>query len=448
MQLLPDLTGASSKAKVVGSLTVEQMTSTLDKTLPKEAADEIKDQITRLQKDPPFALLSLGLVITIWLASSLFVAVIDAMNRIYGVKERRNFFKLRFIAIVMTVVQAAILVGSLLAVVGSNVLFNHLGLGASGAFLATVTLYVTVFVMVLLSFALTYFVAPDADQSWEWITPGSVAGSLLFLGATFLFRIYVHNFANYDKTYGPLGGVMVLLFWFWISSLILLGSAQVNKLIEEASPLGKNYGQRKEARQGPRLRGHGAATAQSLTPDRPARSASSTVGRARSGKLEASRVVSSETSGRPGLGEVGLRPRARQDERRVEPEGGRGPPDQIEPAHPPRRRRRGSGPTAPPRPGGRGPRRPSPGPAGSGIRPRRRPGAGPTGSTRWPGRRTRAGRTGSGRRAGSGGPRPPSRSPARGPRPPAWSGRRPGPARRGRPRGSRLASRRRRGRSR
>ena len=61
---------------------------------------------------------------------------------------------------------------------------------------------------------------------------------------TFLFRIYVHNFANYDKTYGPLGGVMVLLFWFWISALVLLGSAQVNKIIEAASPLGKDVGQR------------------------------------------------------------------------------------------------------------------------------------------------------------------------------------------------------------
>lgn len=98
--------------------------------------------------------------------------------------------------------------------------------------------------MVLLSFALAFYVAPDADQRWEWISPGSLAGSLMFLGATLLFRVYVHHFANYDKTYGPLGGVMVLLFWFWISALILLGAGQINKIIEDASPLGKNIGQR------------------------------------------------------------------------------------------------------------------------------------------------------------------------------------------------------------
>ena len=132
VQLLPDLTGASPKVRWAVNLTVEQLTSTLEKTLPPEASDEIKEQIVRIQKDPPVGLISIGLAITIWLASSLFVAVIDAMNRIYGVKERRGFVKLRLIAIFMTVVQAAILVGSLLAIVGSHVILRHLGLGDSG----------------------------------------------------------------------------------------------------------------------------------------------------------------------------------------------------------------------------------------------------------------------------------------------------------------------------
>ena len=244
IQLLPDLTGWAKKADGLSNTTVEQLKATLEHTLPPEASKQIEEEITAIQQRPPVGLISIGLVITLWLASSLFVAVIDAMNRIYGVKERRGFFKLRLIAIFMTVVQAVILVGSLLAIVGWRYVLDRLKLGDSAAVLATGALYGVVLVMVLLSFALTFFVAPDADQGWEWITPGSIAGSFLFLGSTLLFRVYVHNFANYDKTYGPLGGVMVLLFWFWISGLILLGSAQVNKIIEEASPLGKNYGQR------------------------------------------------------------------------------------------------------------------------------------------------------------------------------------------------------------
>jgi membrane protein len=244
VQLLPDLTGSADPAKGIGNLTVEQFRSTLERALPREASNEIERQISRLQSEPPVGLISLGLAITIWLSSSLYVAVIDAINRINGVTERRGFIKLRLIAIFMTVVEAVILVGSLLAIVGWNWILHWLKLGNSAAILATAALYLTVLVMVLLSFALTFFIAPDAEQRWEWITPGSIAGALLFLAATYGFRIYVQYFANYDRTYGPLGGVMVLLFWFWISSLILLGAAQVNRIIEEASPLGKNFGQR------------------------------------------------------------------------------------------------------------------------------------------------------------------------------------------------------------
>ncbi len=244
VQLLPDLTGSADPAHGIGDVTVEEFRSTLQGALPTEASSEIEQQIIRLQASPPVGLISLGLAITIWLSSSLFVAVIDAINRIFGVKERRSFLKLRLIAIAMTIVQAAILVGSLLAIVGWNWVLHWLKLGDSAAFLATFALYATILFMVLLSFALTFFVAPDAVQKWEWITPGSIAGSVLFIVTTYGFRVYVQNFANYNRTYGSLGGVMVLLFWFWISSLILLGAAQVNKIIEEASPLGKNYGQR------------------------------------------------------------------------------------------------------------------------------------------------------------------------------------------------------------
>ena len=245
VQLLPDLTGNSHRTDGLGRMTVEQFNTILEKTLPPEASGAIKGEIISIQRDPPVGLISIGLAITIWLASSLFVAVIDAMNRIYGVKERRSFIKLRLMAIVMTVSQAAILVGSLLLIVGWNWILDRFKLGSAETILATGALYCTVVLMVLVSFALAFYVAPDADQRWEWITPGSFAGSVLFLGSTLLFRLYVSRFANYDKTYGPLGGVMVLLFWFWISSLILLGAAQVNKIIEEASPLGKNHGQRK-----------------------------------------------------------------------------------------------------------------------------------------------------------------------------------------------------------
>ena len=250
VQLLPDLTG-SARIGAIGDRTVSQFEVTLHDILPSEASKEIENQIGRLQQEPPVGFLSFGLLITLWLSSSMFVAIIDATNRIYGVRDRRNWFQLRLIAIAMTVVQATILIGSLLTVVASSSVLGHLKLGSSAAILLAIVQYAAIFFMVLFSFGLTFYVAPDADQKWEWITPGTLLGAALFLVATVGFRVYVQNFANYNKTYGLLGGVMVLLFWFWISALVLLGAAQINKLIEEASPLGKSSGQRTEVAAAP-----------------------------------------------------------------------------------------------------------------------------------------------------------------------------------------------------
>ncbi len=268
VQALPDLTRVAGVSRGIGDETVEQFRSTMEQALPPEASKQIEAEIAHLQQEPPVGLISIGVAITLWLSSSIFVAIIDAMNRIYGVKERRGFIKLRLLAIAMTIVQATILVGALLAIVLSQSLFDHLKLGSSGSVLATFALYGVISLMVLVSFGLTIYVGPDAHQRWEWITPGSFLGTGLFIGVTLLFRVYVHNFANYDKTYGPLGGVMVLLFWFWISALVLLSTAQVNKIIEEASPLGKNYGQRDNPAEAPDF---AAMTPEPVTDDSPDR---------------------------------------------------------------------------------------------------------------------------------------------------------------------------------
>jgi membrane protein len=246
LDLLPDLRGPSGATVGFGNMTVGELLHTLKKILPAEASDLFVTQIAEIQKKPQVGLISFTLAVTLWLASSLFVAIIDAMNRIYGVTETRPFWKIRLTAIVMTIIQAFILVSSLLAIVAWPEIVTWIGLSRPAAFLALTVQWVVVLVMVLLSFALSFYVGPDADQSWEWITPGSLLGTLAFLLVSFGFRLYVQNFANYDKTYGSLGGVMVLLFWFWISSLVLLSAAQINKLIEDASPLGKNIGQKKD----------------------------------------------------------------------------------------------------------------------------------------------------------------------------------------------------------
>jgi membrane protein len=248
VQFLPDLTQSTGQARGIGELSVAELRSTLSHVFPPEAYRLAADQIARLQAQlrerPPIGILAVSLVVTLWLASSVYTAVIDAMDRIYGVRETRSFVKIRITAIVMTVLQATILLVALIAIVAGPEILSWLHVRGHAALVATVVQWVVLVVLVLLSFAVTYYVAPDADQSWEWITPGSLFGTPVLLGFCLLFRLYVQRFANYDKTYGSLGGVMVLLFWFWVTSLVLLTGGQLNKIIEDASPLGKNFGQK------------------------------------------------------------------------------------------------------------------------------------------------------------------------------------------------------------
>ena len=239
---LPDLSGAGRRTTGLGNLTVDQLDTTLKSLFPNEAYVLVRDQIAHIQGEPPLALLSLGVVIALWSASNLFLVVIDALNRTYGVKETRSFVKLRLTAMAMTLLQTACLLGSLVAIVAGPQILRLLGLEPHGAvtWVETAVRWSAVFLMVLLSFALTFYVGPDNRHRWAWITPGSLTGTIAFLVFCVLFRLYVQNFRSYNQSLGALGAVMVLLFWFWAVALVLLGAAEMDRAIEASLPIGKS----------------------------------------------------------------------------------------------------------------------------------------------------------------------------------------------------------------
>ena len=206
---------------------------------PNEAYVLVRDQIARIQGEPPVALLSLSAVIALWSSSNLFLVVIDALNRTYGVKETRSYVKLRLTAMSMTFLQAACLLGSLVTIVAWPQILRVLGLDHNGAvaWAATAVRWSAVFLMVLLSFALTFYVGPNAKRRWAWVTPGSLTGTIAFLVFCILFRVYAQNFGSYNKSLGALGGVMVLLFWFWVVALVLLAAAEMDRELEAAASI-------------------------------------------------------------------------------------------------------------------------------------------------------------------------------------------------------------------
>jgi membrane protein len=211
--------------------------------VPADALSLIARELKRLREQPPTGMISFGLAALLWLSSSLFVGIIDAMNVIRGVQETRPFWKCRLIAMVMTVSQAAILIAAVGTFIAWPQILGWLGLSQPAAILATVIHGLTVLIMVLMSFSLALYFGPDATLRWEWITPGSLLGTLALCGVSLLFRIYVQHWGDYSATYGSLAGIVVLMSWLWLCAVELLVAAELNKVVEDAARLRGPYRQ-------------------------------------------------------------------------------------------------------------------------------------------------------------------------------------------------------------
>ncbi|MBY0359763.1 MAG: YihY family inner membrane protein [Candidatus Obscuribacterales bacterium] len=233
VQFLPNLAnGGKDQSVGIGNLTVGQFESTLKMIFPEEAYRVIHEQIIALQTQPRLLTISIGLAVTFWTASSLYVAIMDALNRIYGSQETRSFIFVRLTAMLMTIVQTVILISSMLVIVTWPQIQIAFGLDSTATHAIDLVKWGAIGFMIMLTYALWFRVGPASYQQRSLFTYGGFFGSLAFIVVCMGFRTYVQNFAAYEKTYGSLGGVMALLLWYWLSSLVLLLAAEINRVIE------------------------------------------------------------------------------------------------------------------------------------------------------------------------------------------------------------------------
>jgi membrane protein len=207
--------------------------------LPAEAVSLIEVELNRLRAEPRAGLLSFGLGVLLWLSSSVFVEIIDAMHAIRGIKDTRPFWKRRLIAMVLTLGAAGILISATLTIVIWPQILGWLGLSQGVSVMATIVHTVVVTLTVYLTLELAIQVGSNTVQTWRWFTPGCALGTVVVVGASLLLRFYAQRWADYGATYGSLAGIMLLMTWLWLSSLALLVAAVFNKVIDDAA-LGVN----------------------------------------------------------------------------------------------------------------------------------------------------------------------------------------------------------------
>jgi membrane protein len=223
--------------------TVAEHIRTLARTLPRDAATIIADQLQAITSDKGGARgigLLLAIALAIYGASKGSGAVVTALNVAYEVKETRSFIARTALTLLMTVALVLIVLAGAGAI-ATLAFLEHLLPFSSPAIHGALKLLFWAGAAGLVSggIALVYRYAPNRpDAPWRWITPGSAAATLFWLLASLGFGLYVSNFGNYNATYGSLGGVVVFLTWLYLSAYILLMGGELNSELErqQATP--------------------------------------------------------------------------------------------------------------------------------------------------------------------------------------------------------------------
>ena len=246
LALFPALIVVVAIASFFPRSTLQQVIATLAPFTPPEALSLIRTQLDSILANEQGGLLTVGVLGALWSSSAALTAIIDTLNRAYDVDETRPWWKVRLLAVGLTVGLALfILTAFALVVAGpelAHLVADRLGLASAVATAWTVAQWPLVFLLVAFGVALTYYFAPDADQDWAFITPGSAVATALWLAASLGFRVYVQNFGDYNATYGALGAAVLLLVWLYVSGLAVLVGAELNSEIENARSSRRSMG--------------------------------------------------------------------------------------------------------------------------------------------------------------------------------------------------------------
>ena len=210
----------------------------LRQVMPGSASDLVQKTIDEVTANSSGGKLTFGIAVALYSASVGIDSIRIALNGVYNLTETRAFWKTKLLTLLMTFILAALITVALgIIFYGEKFLtliLDWINLPIRSPVFLGVLQWATVLVVLISTFALLYNYLPKHKKNtWVWITPGAIIGIVLWLALSYAFRLYLDYFNTYDKTYGSLGAVIILMLWLYLTALVILIGGSINAVLQE-----------------------------------------------------------------------------------------------------------------------------------------------------------------------------------------------------------------------
>ncbi|WP_298786890.1 YihY/virulence factor BrkB family protein [uncultured Marinococcus sp.] len=201
-------------------------------TAPSGMTSVLEENILSIVETPRGGLFTIGLIGALWSASNGINAFINASNTAYDIEETRSFIKVRGISIALTLGMIIALAAALILPIFGNLIIDFINsvvsLPPQTELLFQILRWVVALTIMSAVLLVLYRFAPNKTLKWKEILPGAVTAAVLWQLISLAFSFYVSNFGNYSATYGSLGGIIILMLWFFLTGMILMIGAELN----------------------------------------------------------------------------------------------------------------------------------------------------------------------------------------------------------------------------
>ncbi len=202
--------------------------------LPENAFKATEETIQDILDNPKGGLLSFGFIAALYFSTNGFSSMIDSFNKTFHSIEERSILQNRLISLIMVIISTLLISIAIGLIIFSNWVIKSLELGNLTTVLIQGLEFIILFTLCLFSISFHYYLGPRKRENFKFISPGSLMATTLTILASLLFTFYVNNFANYNKLYGSIGTLIVIMLWILIVSFILLLGFDLNTSINQA----------------------------------------------------------------------------------------------------------------------------------------------------------------------------------------------------------------------